>query len=78
MLIYIFEPCASIRFAHSPDGGGATSDGRDSNPTCDFHLLVPHPRVGQEYGFRMRLVYKPWAGRQDVLDEVRRYWLLNR
>ena len=37
-----------------------------------FQLIVPDYQVGQEYGLRMRLVYKPWAGRDDVLAEARK------
>jgi hypothetical protein len=34
---------------------------------------VPRIRAGQIYSFAMRLVYKEWAGRADVLAQVRRY-----
>ena len=30
--------------------------------------------VGREYGFRMRLVCKPWKDRADVLAEVRTFF----
>lgn len=74
VLIYIFERGAPIRFAHSPSGGGSTPDGTDTNPAWDFQFFAPDAKPGREYGFKMRLVYKPWAGRDDVLSEVRRYW----
>jgi hypothetical protein len=74
VLIYIFEPNPYIRFAHSPSGGGRTPDGTDTNPAWDFQLVIPDYKVGQEYGLKVRLVYKPWRGRDDVLGEVRRYW----
>lgn len=73
VLIYIFDPAALVRFAHSPSGGGTNAKGDDTNPAWDFQLIVPEPKTGQEYGLRMRLVYKPWVSRDDVLDEVRRY-----
>ncbi len=73
VLVYIFQPGPVIRFAHSPSGGGATPDGSDTNPAWDFQLIVPQPEIGHEYEMRMRLVYKPWAGRGDVLAEVGRY-----
>jgi len=77
-LIYIFERGAPIRFAHSPSGGGSTPDGKDTNPAWDFQFFAPDAQAGKEYGFKMRLVYKPWAGRDDVLEEVRRYWRQSR
>lgn len=73
VLIYVFEPNPYLRFAHSPSGGGPTSDGTDTHPAWDFQLVIPNYEVGKEYGFRMRLVYKPWAGRADVLEEVERF-----
>ena len=71
VLIYIFERGPMVRFSHSPSGGGPTAAGDDTNPAWDFQLIVPGVTAGQEYGLRMRLVYKPWAGRADVLAEVR-------
>jgi len=73
VLIYIFEPGPCIRLAHSPSGGGSTAAGDDTNPAWDFQLIVPDYEVGQEYGLRGRLVYKPWEGREDVLREVAKY-----
>jgi hypothetical protein len=73
VLIYIFRANPYLRFAHSPSGGGRTRAGDDTNPAWDFQLVIPGPQEGKEYGFDMRIVYKPWAGRADVLQEVRKY-----
>jgi hypothetical protein len=70
VLIYIFRPGPTVRFAHSPSGGGATPDGQDTCPAWDFQLLIPRCAADTEYGLDMRLVYKPWKGRADVLAEV--------
>ncbi len=74
VLIYIFRPNPYLRFAHSPSGGGRSASGDDTNPAWDFQLVIPDPRPGKEYELEMRAVYKPWAGRADVLSEVRQ-WL---
>jgi hypothetical protein len=74
VLIYIFRPNPSLRFAHSPSGGGRSASGDDTNPAWDFQLFIPNPQAGKEYELEMRAVYKPWAGRADVLREVRQ-WL---
>lgn len=74
VLIYIFRPNPYLRFAHSPSGGGRSASGDDTNPAWDFQLVVPDPQPGKEYELSMRAVYKPWAGRADVLREVRE-WL---
>lgn len=72
-LIYIFRPGPCIRFSHSPSGGGSTADGTGQHPAWDFQFIIPDYEVGKEYSMEMRLVYKPWTGREDVLNEVRRY-----
>lgn len=73
VLIYMFAPGPVVRFAHSPSGGGNTAQGDAQNPAWDFQMIVPEYRIDQEYRLRMRLVYKMWAGRADVLSEVRKY-----
>jgi hypothetical protein len=74
VLIYIFTPGPTIRFAHSPSGAGPTEKGDDTNPAWDFQLIVPDYQPGESYHLDMRLVYKKWMGRDDVLQEVRRYF----
>jgi hypothetical protein len=71
VLIYIFEPAALIRFSHSPSGGGPNPAKDGFNPAWDFQYLIPGYETGKEYGFRMRLVCKPWKDRADILAEVR-------
>jgi hypothetical protein len=77
VLIYIFRPSPWLRFAHSPSGGGRSASGDDTNPAWDFQIVIPDPQPGKEYELEMRAVYKPWAGRADVLREVRQ-WLTRR
>ena len=76
VLIYIFRPSPYLRFAHSPSGGSRSATGDDTNPAWDFQLVIPEPEPSKEYGLAMRVVYKPWAGRADVLREVQT-WLQN-
>lgn len=73
VLIFIFKSDSLVRFTTSPSGGGRTADNTAKNPAWDFQLLVPNYQVDQTYSLDVRLVYKPWAGREDVLEEVRRY-----
>ena len=60
-----FSSADAVRFSQSPSGGG------EGNPAWDFQLIVPEAKVNEEIRLRMRLVYKPWKGREDVLSEVR-------
>ncbi|GMW00801.1 MAG: hypothetical protein AMXMBFR84_19380 [Candidatus Hydrogenedentota bacterium] len=73
VLIYIFKPNPYLRFSHSPSGGGKTKDGDDTNPAWDFQMVIPDYEVGKEYTLEMRVVFKPWVDRADVLNEVRSY-----
>jgi hypothetical protein len=45
----------------------------DPNPAWDFHLLIPNHAAHRTYPLDLRVVYKPWAGRADVLAEVKKY-----
>ncbi len=63
----------TIRFSHSPSGGGGTPDGSDTNPAWDFQFIIPRYEVGKEYGFKARVAYKPYLGRDDVVEEFRRW-----
>ena len=38
-----------------------------------FQLLVPDYEVDKEYALDVRVVYKPWVDRQDVLNEVKKH-----
>ncbi|MCA9128260.1 MAG: hypothetical protein KDB22_14305, partial [Planctomycetales bacterium] len=73
VLIYVFQPNSSIRFTHSPSGGGRSATGDDTNPAWDFQLIIPQPKAGHEYELNGRLIYKEWQGRNDVLAEVAAY-----
>ena len=73
VLIYIFRPNPYLRFAQSPSGGGVTPEGDDTNPAWDFQLVIPNPEANRTYPLDLRVVYKPWAGRADVLAEVNKF-----
>lgn len=75
LFILMFERAEGIRFSHSPSGGGGTADGNDTNPAWDFQFIVPRYETGSEYGFKARIVYKEYRGRQDVLEELRRFMI---
>ncbi len=63
VLAYMFKPDQGIRFSQSPTGGG------ELNPAWDFQFIAPDFKVGQEYSFKGRIMYKEFMGENDVLDE---------
>ena len=65
VLAYMFRSERGIRFSQSPTGGG------ELNPAWDFQYLVPDFKVGREYSFQVRLLYKEFGGANDVLSEYK-------
>lgn len=62
-----FEERDCMRFAHSPTGAGA------DNPAWDFQYIVDQPQVGKNYGWKGRMIYKLYQGRDDVLQEYEKF-----
>lgn len=71
VLVYVFDDDRRIRFSQSPTGGGPT------NPAWDFQFIIPNPRTKTDYGFRARLIYKPFVSEEDVRAEAMS-WLKTR
>lgn len=67
--IVLFDRSEGIRFTHSPSGGGVNAERRTTNPAWDFQFLVPDPRVGREYGFKVRTVLRPRCSREEIVAE---------
>ncbi len=67
LILLMFDQAGPIRFSHSPSSGGPVNP--ESNPAWDFQYLIQDYRVGNEYGFRARLVYKPFVDETDILRE---------
>ncbi len=68
VVAFFFDRTKGVRLTHSPSGGGLTADGKDTNPAWDFQLIVTPYELNQEYRFRVRMVYKKWAGREEILQ----------
>jgi hypothetical protein len=67
LMLFLFDSPDVIRFSQSPTGGGGL------NPAWDFQVLITNPRLDQPYGFRTRVVYKPFVSQEDVDAEYRRW-----
>ncbi len=69
VLLVMFELDERLRFSHSPTGGGLSPGERTTNPAWDFQFIAPGPRVGEEIGFRAKILYRPQMTRAEVLKE---------
>jgi len=65
VLIYMFGHRDSIRFSQSPNGG----NGHPLCPAWDFQYIIRNPKLSKDYGYRSRIVYKPFISQDDVLQE---------
>jgi len=69
----MFRDAKGIRLSHSPSGGGANVRRDGFNPAWDFQYIIDRPEVNKEYGWEAQIVYKPFEGKQDILDEYRTF-----
>src|SRR5258705_1498530 len=63
----LFRDDDLVRFTQSPSGGG------DGNPAWDFQWFIEKPEKDRAYRLAYRAVWKPWAGREDVIAEHERF-----
>ena len=71
--IMMFDQIDPIRFAMW--NFTQTKDGnRDPHcPAWDWQFVIRNPAINHPYGYRARVVYKPFAGRDDVFGEYERW-----
>ena len=39
------------------------------SPAWDWQFVIREPEIDKEYGYRARVVYKPFSGRKEVREE---------
>lgn len=70
VFLMMFKQPEHFRFAYSPCGGGTQPAW---NPAWDYVLYLEDVELNRPYAWDLCLAVKPYVGRRDVLDEVRRY-----
>ena len=70
MLLVMFRQPERFRLAYSPCGGGQEPAW---SPAWDYVLHLDDAEAGRTYAWDLCLAARPYAGRRDVLAEVRRY-----
>lgn len=73
MWVVLFDSSESIRFTHSPSGGGIDNSRRTSNPAWDFQFLIRNPRVNETRGFSARTILCPAIDR-NLLPDMANEW----
>ena len=73
VLAFFFDNSDNIRFTISPVGGGVSILPGRSCPAWDWLWLIPHARAGRTYTLRVRMLYKPFRGEEDILAEFTRW-----
>lgn len=68
--IMMFREPEKVRFAYSPNGGDVE---QPWSPAWDYVLVQDDITLGTTYEWNVCLAVKPYSGRKDILDEVRRY-----
>jgi hypothetical protein len=67
LYLQMFDQRAPVRLCMSPSGGGVDKEKRLYNPAWDFQYVVEEADVGTQFEMRSRVVYKPYAGRDEIL-----------
>ena len=72
-LVYImmFDQTAPIRFAMWNFIRNAEGKPDTHSPAWDWQYVIRDPKMGHTYGYRARVVIKPWVDRDDVVQEYR-------
>jgi hypothetical protein len=70
LFLVMFKQRDRFAFAYSPCGGGTQPAW---SPAWDYVLALDDPVLERTYEWDLCLVVKPFQGRRDVLDELRRY-----
>ncbi|MDP6779651.1 MAG: hypothetical protein QGI83_23045, partial [Candidatus Latescibacteria bacterium] len=68
--LMMFAQPDRVRLAYSPCGGGKQPAW---NPAWDYLLHLDDAELDRPYTWDLCLVVRPFGGRTDILDEVRRY-----
>jgi len=74
-LIYLvlFDQTAPIRFAMWNFFTDENGDPDTHSPAWDWQYVIRDPQVGKRYGYRARVVVKPFTGTEQIWEEYRRW-----
>ncbi len=73
LYLMLFDQTDSIRFAMWNFFRNQQEEPDTHSPAWDWQYVIRDPIIGQRYGYRARLVVKPFSDREQVLKEYQRW-----
>ncbi|MGE3822265.1 MAG: hypothetical protein AB7I30_22855, partial [Isosphaeraceae bacterium] len=73
LYLVLFDQTAPIRFAMWNFFKDEAGDPDTHSPAWDWQYVIRNPKVGERYGYRARVVVKPFKGRKQVWEEYHRW-----
>ncbi|MDP6598758.1 MAG: hypothetical protein QGI86_23220 [Candidatus Poribacteria bacterium] len=73
LYLVLFDQTNPIRFAMWNFFTDETGDPASHSPAWDWQYVIRDPEVGQSYGYRARVVVKPFKGAEQIWEEYRRW-----
>ena len=73
LYLMMFDQRDAIRLAMWNFTKDASGQVNPHSPAWDWHYVIRKPAIGQRYGYRARLVYKPFVSAEDAREEYVRW-----
>ena len=73
LYLVLFDQTDPIRFAMWNFFTDETGDPDTHSPAWDWQYVIRDPEVGQSYGYRARVVVKPFKGTEQIWEEYHRW-----
>ena len=73
LYLVLFDQTDPIRFAMWNFFTDETGNSDTHSPAWDWQYVIRDPEVGESYGYRARVVVKPFKGTEQIWEEYRRW-----
>lgn len=73
LYLVLFDQTDSIRFAMWNFFKDESGNPDKHSPAWDWQFVIRNPKVGQRYGYRARVVVKPFKGTEQIWAEYRKW-----
>ena len=73
LYLVLFDQTDPIRFAMWNFFTSENGDPDTHSPAWDWQYVIRDPKIGEDYGYRARVVVKPFIGTEQIWEEYRRW-----